>query len=342
MSNRLRQAKLALVNLLREAAKLWRRKLPTESHKIMWKRYERILNLRANITFLSLAIMQILWHIRGHSRVKRSKEFLEGKGSDSMHDHVSDVLPFIDAGMLVVAIFGRLLLPVISIWKPQVCKAFWGVQMLVTSMKETAVIDFGDMWQQFMTTELVLHFALLSNCGHIDMIIGVLVQVYLHFGRAHLIKDIDEPFMETMRTFIPHALMVLIAWSLMHIFLTWIGFTFIDAELPRADNELLLNNMKEGVVIVDSQSGKTRFANFAAQDIGKELYRQCEFALLKDNELLSFDQKSCRFTWLDRHKHKDLSHEGALAAVTQQYSIRDQESQVQPPQSMGQIIIEHL
>ena len=268
MANLVRSGWTIFVNMLRSAKRLWRRKLPTKSHKEMWKKFEKILNLRANLTFITLALMQIIWHLRGHARVKRSLDFAEGKGSDVMSDRAQDVLPFVDVGMLVVAIGGRLILPIVSIWYPGVCKAYWGVQMIVTSMKETAVLDFGDMWQQFMTTELTLHFVLLSNKGHLDMLIGVVAQIYMHLVRSHLIMDLDETYMETVRTIVPHAFMVVLGQSLMHIFLTWIGFTYIDAELPRSDNELLLNNMKEGVVIVDEQSGQTRFVNFAAIGIG--------------------------------------------------------------------------
>lgn len=63
-------------SLLSRVKDLWQRKLPTESHRKIWKDFETILNMRANICQVGLALMQIVWHANGNSRVQNSKNFI--------------------------------------------------------------------------------------------------------------------------------------------------------------------------------------------------------------------------------------------------------------------------
>ena len=52
---------------------------------------------------------------------------------------------------------------------------------------------------------------------------------------------------------------------MIYIILSWIGFTYLEAQLPRKSNEELLNNLKEGVFIVGEENGEINFENTAAK-----------------------------------------------------------------------------
>ena len=73
--------------------------------------------------------------------------------------------------MILLAVVARLTLPILYHWKPEICKAIFGLQMLICCAKETAVLDSGVIWHQYITNELTMWFVTLTNLGQIDMFI---------------------------------------------------------------------------------------------------------------------------------------------------------------------------
>ena len=51
----------------------------------------------------------------------------------------------------------------------------------------------------------------------------------------------------------------------MHIVINIVGLLFVKAEILRAGDEQLLNDLKEGVIIMDEESGLVLFVNKAAK-----------------------------------------------------------------------------
>ena len=52
-----------------------------------------------------------------------------------------------------------------------------------------------------------------------------------------------------------------------HLTITKVGMIFIDAEILRAGNEKVLNELEEGVIILQAESKETVFCNDAANRI---------------------------------------------------------------------------
>ena len=67
----------------------------------------------------------------------------------------------------------------------------------------------------------------------------------------------------------------------------WIGFTFLEAQLPRESNEELLNNLKEGVFIVGEEDNEIQFENAAAKRLNYRLGALSNISLYKDNCLVN-------------------------------------------------------
>ena len=53
--------------------------------------------------------------------------------------------------------------------------------------------------------------------------------------------------------------------TLCHMIINSVGMLFVEADILRTGNEHLLNNLKEGVIIMDKESGMVKFANTAAK-----------------------------------------------------------------------------
>ena len=50
---------------------------------------------------------------------------------------------------------------------------------------------------------------------------------------------------------------------------SWVGFKYLQAELPRKGNEQLLHNLVEGIFIVDEETSQVQFCNTAASSINQ-------------------------------------------------------------------------
>ena len=57
----------------------------------------------------------------------------------------------------------------------------------------------------------------------------------------------------------------ILSLALLQILNAWVGRIYTDAEVLRSSNETLLNNMDEGVVIMEEESGVILFNNKAAK-----------------------------------------------------------------------------
>ena len=93
----------------------------------MWSGFERILNFRSLICQFSLGLTQIFWYAQGNSRADNSLQYVSGLESTVQTERVLDALPYIDWAMILLSLVWRLILPFVFYWKPEVCKAIFGL-----------------------------------------------------------------------------------------------------------------------------------------------------------------------------------------------------------------------
>ena len=60
---------------------------------------------------------------------------------------------------------------------------------------------------------------------------------------------------------------VVLGYLVIHMIFTQLGFNFLGAEIERGSNKLLLNNLEEGVIILDNESNHVLFLNGAAKEV---------------------------------------------------------------------------
>jgi len=104
---------------------------------------------------------------------------------------------------------------------------------------------------------------------------------------------------------------------LFYLAISWVGFKFLSAELPRKGNEQLLHNLKEGVFIVDDETDIVRFHNTAAKSINAHLQTKHNFGLVHDDEMPVFDREACKYHEVDASRLQtaeiDMLEEAAAA-----------------------------
>ncbi len=84
------------------------------------------------------------------------------------------------------------------------------------------------------------------------------------FCRFYLYQD-DVPLSVLVTSFLVSCLWQVYNCAFMHIVISWVGLKFVEAEMPRERNERLLNNVREGVIIVGVNDSKVMFMNDSAQ-----------------------------------------------------------------------------
>ena len=73
---------------------------------------------------------------------------------------------------------------------------------------------------------------------------------------------------------------VLLTTAFIHIFLSLFGYTFVSSEASRVANEKLLNNLDQGVFIMDQNDGSVLFLNRAAKTLNTKLKSNCSQSIL--------------------------------------------------------------
>ena len=47
----------------------------------------------------------------------------------------------------------------------------------------------------------------------------------------------------------------------MYLLISWIGEVYVKSEVSRVNNELILDNLDDGLIIIEEESGELVFAN---------------------------------------------------------------------------------
>jgi hypothetical protein len=86
---------------------------------------------------------------------------------------------------------------------------------------------------------------------------------------------------------------------LIHLFISLPGYIYTESEMLRKCNDQLLNNLKEGIVIVEKKSGLVTFVNEAAEHFGVLLNKGLIIRLGKDDTKSSESAQVKQFARFD-------------------------------------------
>ena len=110
----------------------------------------------------------------------------------------------------------------------------------------------------------VLYFNLWSS-----IIFSTMFYIIMCANRVYLYQD-------SLNTVLSFGFLILplnfIIFMGIHMILTKFGFLFIDAEVLRSGNAQLLDNLEEGIIILNETSNEVMFYNSAAAGLYKDYY----------------------------------------------------------------------
>ena len=100
----------------------------------------------------------------------------------------------------------------------------------------------------FQYLNLIMSFTLNYFYWWPTLIYSALAIALWHYNRSLLY---EEPLAETMGKAVETTIWFAINVFMIHLVITWVGKLFAESQVLRSDNENILDNLEEGVVIID-------------------------------------------------------------------------------------------
>ena len=89
----------------------------------------------------------------------------------------------------------------------------------------------------------------------------------------------------------------------------WVGFLYLDAKMPNDSNQRLLNNLKEGVYILQEDDFTLQFKNSAANRLDDKLQKRCNISFCSDG---NFESKKKIYQRIDAQVIKNGDYESII------------------------------
>ena len=100
------------------------RKMQTEAHSRVWLDFEKVLDMRARMYYISITVINMSWYFMGRWRPDMSLRFIEDQDNQSNKEASTALIPFANF-TLTAMFFGRIVLLIASFRWPALCKSFY-------------------------------------------------------------------------------------------------------------------------------------------------------------------------------------------------------------------------
>ena len=159
----------------------------------------------------------------------------------------------------------------LAIWKPQLCKYFYQYQIVYVLARELMPIDYGSQHQQSILLENFATLLLFTHYIWLDIISASVALSIVMVGSRTLLYNDSQGVAKLATTCVSILLYNFYNSIVIYMIFSWTGFLYMNSELPRTGYEQLLNNIKDGILIVDEQKYNVQFMNRTATKLTKRL-----------------------------------------------------------------------
>ena len=160
--------------------------------------------------------------------------------------------------MLIIMSFGRLAMVLVSLKWHGLTKYFLYYEIIFYIARQSMPQDYGKVHATLVYLEIFLYYIVFSfNYLRSSLALAV-TQLYIGlFLRKYLYEDkLDS---EHVISTLGYLVMQQFLLGVAYMTITYFGYVFVFAELPRLGNEKLLNGLKEGVFIIEEDSSIIKF-----------------------------------------------------------------------------------
>ena len=161
----------------------------------------------------------------------------------------------------------------------------------------TLPINQGELYHEYMILNLVFYFVMYGWHYWANLIAIFVVLFYLFYGVETTIyaKEPDSYMISTLVFSL-----ILTTWysCVIQCFMSAIGYLYVEAEIPRSSNQILLNNLDEGVYIMDETESTVMFHNKAADRVNRKMMENGNTTFFNRNEVI-IDKTQKLFAFVD-------------------------------------------
>lgn len=239
-----------------------RRECHSQEHAQAWAKWDRMLMYRANFTFFNMMVYMLGFTALGITNYQESERFMAREGSVFNQELMDQIFPYLKNIILIMGV-SRIFLLLIAFKKLEVAKTFL-LYMYVYKVVEAFIPrDYGEMREKFTMQMDLIDFTML----YFDFWSSIALNTVCHFADFFIslkVYNVEYSHGGLAMTLLG-ALWQFFCFWMIHLVLSWMGHTFVTIELTKRGNEGILDNLSEGVVIVEQDSGIVKFYNKAAE-----------------------------------------------------------------------------
>ena len=202
---------------------------------------------RSNVCFVSKLVFTSLFMILGKSNWQQSQEFIDNEGEHNT-DVVSKIFPIVKYAMIAMTV-GRLVLMLISYKNLKVCQSYIYYQAAYMILEMCLPRNYGDMQLNMLMVNNVFNFLLLYTNFWPNCIVMLSTQMF-QVASNSLVYD-KEFNQQVIMQCVISLFYQFLNYFLIHIGTNLVGLLYVEAELLRQGNSQLLNEMGEGVIVMD-------------------------------------------------------------------------------------------
>ena len=177
----------------------------------------------------------------------------------------NQIMPYLK-WIYITLTLGRLVLLLLSIKNPRISKTYFYYEQVLFLCSAAMPLGLpADAQNDVDFAELQVNFAMFFFDVWPCLICSLVSQVLTPVFRA--INYGEEFDMQVVTTAMGMMVSVTLAYLMIHCIFTQLGFALVGAEVERGSNRLLVNNLEEGVVLLEQETNNVLFLNHAAEKL---------------------------------------------------------------------------
>ena len=245
----------------REIPSLLTRRFKSSYHAHTWKDYELLLMIRSQLAIFSRILFSTIAWAAGSETWNQTEDFLSDKGGPPNAELARDMLLYAKF-IAQVGIIARILLFIASFKYRQLIKFHLHFEFLLECVGACMPVEINASRDIQLMLSITIMNVTMSSFDLVPTLISTsLILIPVHTRRVVFFNDsVGGMVFSCFSSWLWMMLMVVAV----HLVITKVGFTYIEAEALRSGGEQTLDNLKEGVIILREEDMEIRYYNKAA------------------------------------------------------------------------------
>ena len=168
---------------------------------------------------------------------------------------------------MIATDFSRLLLVLVSLKLPKVVHVYFAYEIVCLCLQLTLPQSYGDFHLAIAVCSTLAYHLLFSFSFILNVVLALVPGAYVTFVVQPLVFELGPEERST-----PGAYASLTFWQLYgllscHLVVAYTGYKFAEVQILNLGNAKLLNNLQEGLIVLDKKTKNVMLTNRAAKNL---------------------------------------------------------------------------